>query len=56
MADEHAGSVRGEAMSMHTDFARPAVRKWIARNKPRSYHFGDVLVFIVALIILGAIL
>ena len=36
-------------MSMHTDFARPEIRKWIARNKPS--HTGDWFVFVVAMIV-----
>ena len=41
-------------MSMHTDFARPSVRRWIARNKP--CHAGDSVVLLVALILLWVVI
>lgn len=38
-------------MPMHTDFARPEIRRWLSRNKPRTYHLGDDLVLIFALLV-----
>ena len=37
-------------MSMHPIFARPHVRRWLARNQP--YSIGDFCVFLLAVVIL----
>jgi hypothetical protein len=46
-------SEKGEMMPQHVSFARPEIRRWLARQTPRKeIGRGDKLVFITALVLL----